>query len=79
MIITGYRNPDNPNATVRYNNRPMQFKEWITVHPYQAQYLIKELYGEEVSIQDLQKMGTSTPLVPKSQSIQDVLTSVGIT
>ena len=79
MIITGHNNPDNPNATVKYNGRAMQYREWITVHPYQAQYLIKKLYGEDVSIQDLQKIGTSTSVVPNSQSIQDVLASVGIT
>lgn len=66
MVITGLHNPDNPNATVRYNNRIMGFREWVTIHPYQTQQLAKELYGENWSIDDILKLGSSTPLVPTS-------------
>lgn len=73
MVITGFRNPDNPNATVLYNGRPMQYREWVTVHPYQAQYLIKDLYGVDVSVDELLREGKSTPLVPNSQTINELL------
>lgn len=66
MVITGLHNPDNPNATVCYNGRKMGFREWVTIHPYQTQQLAKELYGENWSIDDILKLGSSTPLVPTS-------------
>lgn len=76
MVITGYRNPDNPNATVRYNGRAMQYREWVTVHPYQAQYLIKDLFGVNVSIDEILQVGKSTPLVPSSQTINELLDGI---
>lgn len=66
MVITGLHNPNNPNATVKYNNRKMQFREWVTIHPYQTQALAKELYGETYIIDEILKLGTSTPIVPTS-------------
>ena len=66
MIITGYKNPDNPYSVVKFNNRNMQFREWVTVHPYQAQALIKELYGDKLSINEVLKLGVSTLLIPTS-------------
>ncbi len=76
MVITGYRNPDNPNATVRYNGRAMQYREWVTVHPYQAQYLIKDLFGVNVGVDEILKVGKSTPLVPDSQTINEMLEGI---
>ena len=66
MVMTGLHNPDNPNATVKYNNRIMQFREWVTIHPYQTQALAKELYGEKYSIDEILDLGESTPIVPTS-------------
>lgn len=66
MVLVGLHNPDNPNATVLFNGRSMQFREWVTVHPYQTQALAKELFGEDLSVDDVLGMGVSTPLVPSS-------------
>ena len=66
MVITGLHNPDNPKSTVLYNGRVMQFREWVTIHPYQTQALAKELYGEKYSIDEILDLGESTPIVPTS-------------
>ena len=50
MVMLGYKNPSNPKAVVRWNGETMQYREWIKLHPYQAQYLVKQVYGENVSI-----------------------------
>ena len=50
MVITGFYNPNNPNSVVELNGRPVQYKEWIVNYPYLAQYMVKEVFDEDVSI-----------------------------
>lgn len=54
IIITGH---NNPNATIEYVDDPVSYGDWVATHPYQAQYLLRDIYGENYSIGDLQKMG----------------------
>ena len=56
IIILGYKNPDNPNAVlINTDKQIVQYREWIKTHPYQAQYMVKELFDEDVSIEYLLK------------------------
>lgn len=73
MVITGWRNPDNLNSVVKYDGRSVQFREWITIHPYQTKVLVKELYGEDVSIDTILGMGISSEYVSDTRSINDLL------
>lgn len=60
MIINGYYTPDNPKAIVRWNGGTMQYREWIKLHPYTGQYLVKLIYDEDVSIDTLLSQGIDT-------------------
>lgn len=60
MVTLGFHNPDNPKAVVRWNGGEMQYREWIKLHPYKAQYLVKQIYGENVSIDTLLGQGVDT-------------------
>lgn len=53
MVITGLHNPSNPNSRVEFNGEYMQYEEWSKLHPYQVQYFAKELYDEDISIEDI--------------------------
>lgn len=66
MVMLGFHNPDNLRAVVRWDGATMQYREWIKLHPYKAQYLIKELYGEDVSVDTLlgQSVNTIKNLLP---------------
>lgn len=56
MIICGYKNPDNPNAVITINGEKVPYRNWVATHPYQAQALIKDLFGDKVSIKELNNM-----------------------
>ena len=60
MIILGLHNPNNPKAVVRWDGETMQYREWIKLHPYKAQYLAKEIFGEDISIETLLAQSENT-------------------
>lgn len=53
MVITGLHNKDNPESRVQFNGEWMQYREWEKLHPYQVQYFAKELYDEDINVEDI--------------------------
>lgn len=72
IIISGH---SNPQSTVEWANVDLSYNDWVATHPYQAQYLLKDLYGENHTIEELIGWGDTNHLrligVDKTSQIMD--------